>query len=384
MVFKIKHQNIYILLLSFFILFGSAEVLRAEKHEKHNETHENEGHSSEKMQPGRFIIDHIGDTYGWHIFSWHDTHVTVPLPIILYSEYSGFHIFMSSRFDHGHASYKNFYICGDEQFRGKIVEDLPDEVLSELPEDKAEELKDGYLPYNISITKNVVGIFFSVILLIWIFRKLAKTYMGNGKKTPKGIQNALEPLILFIRDDIARSAIGDKKHERFMPFLLTVFFFILFNNLLGLIPIFPAGANVTGNITVTMVLALFTFAVTTLNGNKNYWRHIFNTPGVPWPLKFVIPLMPVIEIFGMFTKPFVLMVRLFANIAAGHIIALSFYVLIFVFGQINLYAGYGVSVLSITFTVFMFILELLVAFIQAYVFTLLSALYFGMATEDDH
>ena len=198
------------------------------------------------------------------------------------------------------------------------------------------------------------------------------------------MQNLLEPIILFIRDDIARPSIGEHKYERFMPFLLTVFFFIWFNNMIGLIPIFPGGANVTGSISVTMVLALFTFVITTISGNRNYWQHIFNMPGVPWWVKFPVPLMPVIEIIGMMTKPFVLMVRLFANITAGHIIVLGFFSLIFIFGQMSVGLGLGVSVLSLAFTIFMTMLELLVALIQAYVFTLLSAIYFGMATEEHH
>jgi F-type H+-transporting ATPase subunit a len=169
-----------------------------------------------------------------------------------------------------------------------------------------------------------------------------------------------------------------------MPFLLTVFFFIFFNNLLGLIPIFPGGANVTGNIAVTMVLALFTFVITTFSGNKAYWKHVINAPGVPWWLKFPVPLMPIVEIMGLFTKPFVLMVRLFANISAGHIIILGFMSLIFIFGNITPAAGFGASVISVAFGIFMSLLELLVAFIQAFVFTLLSALYFGMATEEHH
>ena len=169
-----------------------------------------------------------------------------------------------------------------------------------------------------------------------------------------------------------------------MPYLLTVFFFIFFNNLFGLVPFFPGGVNVTGNIAVTMTLALFTFFITALSGNKNYWMHIVNTPGVPWWLKIPLPLMPIIELIGFLTKPFVLMVRLFANITAGHIITLGFMSLIFIFGDINPGLGYGVSPLSILFSIFIALLELLVAFLQAYVFTLLSALYLGMATEEHH
>ncbi len=191
-------------------------------------------------------------------------------------------------------------------------------------------------------------------------------------------------MILIYRDDVAKASIGEKKYEKYLPFLLTLFFFIFFNNLLGLVPFFPGGANLTGNIAVTGVMAVFTFIITTVSGNKNYWVHIFNTPGVPWWLKIPVPLMPIVELMGVFTKPFVLMVRLFANITAGHIIVLGFMSLIFIFGNMSPGIGYGVSVVSVAFAVFMGLLELLVAFIQAYVFTLLSALYFGMATEEHH
>ena len=195
----------------------------------------------------------------------------------------------------------------------------------------------------------------------------------------------MEPIIVFIRDDIAKSSIGEKKYEKYMPFLLTVFFFIFLNNLMGIVPFFPGGANVTGNIAVTGVMALFTFLITSFSGNRGYWTHIINTPGVPWWLKFPLPLMPVVEIVGIFTKPFVLMIRLFANITAGHTIILGFISLIFIFGNINEFLGLGIGIgFSIPFAVFMSLLELLVAFIQAYVFTLLSALYFGMAVEEHH
>ena len=201
--------------------------------------------------------------------------------------------------------------------KGKIVETLPDGT--------------QVRPLDFSITKNVVAIFVSVLLMLWMFLSVAKAYERNPNQPPRGLQSALEPFILFIRDDIAKPLIGEKKYERFMPYLLTLFFFIWINNMMGLIPIFPGGANVTGNIAVTMVLALFTFIITSVSGNRDYWLHMINMPGVPWWLKIPLPLMPFIEIMGMFTKPFVLMVRLFANILAGHIIALGFFSLITVF-----------------------------------------------------
>lgn len=357
----------FIYLLLFFLLSGT---IQAQDHSDLSADttvqHKNE---DEKINAGELIMHHIGDAYEWHIATIGETHISIPLPVIIYSEHSGFHVFMSTKFHHGHSSYKGFKIAEKgSEFEEKIVEEV-----------NGEEIR----PYDFSITKNVLALFASVIILIWIFTAVAKSYKKRSKQAPKGLQSLLEPLILFIRDDIAKSSIG-KGYEKFMPFLLTLFFFIFFNNLLGLVPIFPGGANLTGNITVTMVLAIFTFIITSVNGNKNYWKHIVNTPGVPWWLKVPIPLMPIIEILSMFTKPFVLMIRLFANITAGHIIALGFFSLIFVFGEMAAVAGYGVSILTIAFTVFLTFLEFLVAFIQAYVFTLLSALYFGMATEEEH
>jgi F-type H+-transporting ATPase subunit a len=343
------------------------ETPAAGQHDEHDE-HEAE---EEGFSPSDFIFDHILDAYEWHILTYDDFHLSIPLPVILYSDSKGMNVFLFSKFHHGHEDYKGFrYISQGEQ-KGNIVEILEDGSTA-LPR------------LDLSITKNVVAILVSIILLLWVFLSVAGAYKRNPDKAPTGLQNLLEPIILFIRDDIAMPSIGEHKYERFMPFLLTVFFFIWFNNMLGLIPIFPFGANVTGNISVTLVLAFFTFVITALNGNRNYWLHVFNMPGVPWWVKIPVPLMPVIEIMGMMTKPFVLMVRLFANMAAGHIIVLGFMSLIFIFGQMSVGLGLGVSVLSLAFTIFITMLELLVALIQAYVFTLLSAIYFGMATEEQH
>ncbi|MFA8433853.1 MAG: F0F1 ATP synthase subunit A [Marinifilaceae bacterium] len=360
-------RNIHLLLLSLFLLISVAPVKASDSDQKEHEHHA--AAHQEKFQPGEFIMGHIGDAYDWHITSIGEKHISIPLPVIVYSQTSGWHVFLSSNFHHGHASYQGFKIAHEGEFKGKIVETV-----------NGVEVR----PVDLSMTKTVVAMLLSMIFLAWIFISVAKAYVRRTGKAPKGIQSWVEPVILFVRDEIAKPAIGDKKHEKFMPFLLTLFFFIWFNNMLGLIPLFPGGANVTGNITITMVLALFTFLITTVNGNKNYWKHIFNAPGVPWWLKIPVPLMPIVELFGVFTKPFVLMVRLFANITAGHMIAMAFFSLIFIFGGISHTAGYGISVVSILFTVFMTMLELLVALIQAYVFTLLSALYFGMATEEHH
>lgn len=323
-----------------------------------------------KFQPGKFIFEHIGDAYEWHILTYKNVEISIPLLCIVHSNISGWHIFCSTQLHHGTTSYQGFKISESKANEGKLVESMPD----------GSELK----PLDLSITKNVFAIFISLGLLLYVFINVARSYKKREGLAPKGMQNLFEPVILFIKDDVAIPSIGENKYEKYMPYLLSIFFFILFNNLLGLIPIFPGGANVTGNIAITMVLAIFTFVLTTISGNKHYWKEIYNAPGVPWWLKIPIPLMPIVELVGVFTKPFVLMVRLFANITAGHIIALGFFSLIFIFGQMQAYLGYAISPLSLVFTMFMTMLELLVAFIQAYVFTMLSALYFGMATTEEH
>ncbi len=353
------------LLVIFLLIFSFSNVFSQHKE------HESEKSHTKKFEPGDFIMDHIGDSYDWHIATFGETHISIPLLVIVISKTSGLHVFMSSKFHHGHSAYKNFKIAhgDDNSNKGKVVELI-----------NGEEVR----PYDISITKVTLSLFISIAIILWVFLSVAKAYRRREGKAPKGLQSFLEPLILFIRDDIAKPAIGKHKYKKYIPFLLTAFFFIFLNNILGLVPFFPGGANLTGNIAITLVLAIFTFVITTINGNKNYWKHIVNTPGVPWWLKIPIPLMPIVEILGIFTKPFVLMVRLFANISAGHIVALGFFSLIFIFGEMSDTAGYGVSIFSVAFTIFLLILELLVAFIQAYVFTLLSALYFGMATEEHH
>jgi F-type H+-transporting ATPase subunit a len=332
------------------------------------QSEKNEGKAEGKFNAGEMIMEHVVDNHEWHVAEIGSLHLTIPLPIILL--YDGkLYTFCSSRFHNETHSYDGFKLESEGPHKGKIV--------------RVEE--NGSAVYDFSITKIVFAILLSSFLLILIFVSVARAYTRNRNKAPSGLQSMLEPLIIFIRDDIAKSSIGEKKYEKFMPFLLTIFFFIFFNNLFGLIPFFPGGANVTGNIAVTLVMAVFTFIITTINGNKHYWVDIINTPGVPWWLKFPVPLMPVVEIIGIITKPFVLMIRLFANITAGHIIVLGFISLIFIFGEMNAAIGYGVSVFSVAFMIFMNLLELLVAFIQAYVFTLLSALYFGLATiEPEH
>ncbi len=346
-------------------LVTDSEQLDSITHTEEHPAEHAEEHSG-KFEPGKFIMDHIADSYDWHIATFGEKHLSIPLPVILYTSEKGLSVFMSSAFHHGHESHNDFYISSSEKYKGKIV------YLNEANEEVR--------PLDISLTKNVTGLLISMIILVWVFLSVAKSYRKREGKAPTGLQNLLEPLILFIRDDVARSSIGEKHYMRFMPYLLTVFWLIFLNNLLGLVPIFPGGANVTGNIAVTLVFAIITFAITSFSGKAAYWGHVF-WPPVPHALKI---LMIPIEIIGVFIKPFVLMVRLFANITAGHIIALGFFSLIFIFGGIHVGAGYGVSIVTLVFTVFMTMLELLVAFIQAYVFTFLSALYFGMAVEEHH
>jgi F-type H+-transporting ATPase subunit a len=365
--------------LTFLILLFPAISTFAGSGEQHTQsTHQEPAATShepaESFNAGRMIIEHIVDSYEWHIMTIGHTHVSVPLPVILIHE-GKLHVFMSSKFHHGHDSYLGFKIEEAGSKKGKIVR---------VKEGTMETDEHAGSIIDLSITKNVLAIFFSAALLLIIFTSVAKAYRRNKDKAPKGLQSLLEPVILFVRDDIARAAIGEKKYEKYLPYLLTVFFFIFFNNLMGLIPIFPFGANVTGNLAVTGIMAVFTFIITTFSGNKDYWKHVYNAPGVPWWLKFPLPLMPVVELMGLFTKPFVLMVRLFANITAGHIIILGFMSLIFIFGNMKGYLGLSVAPVSVAFGIFMGMLELLVAFIQAYVFTLLSALYFGMAIEEHH
>jgi F-type H+-transporting ATPase subunit a len=331
----------------------------------HHESEESSG-----FDAGKFVIEHVTDAYEWHITSFGKTHISVPLPVLLYSKTSGFHAFMSSRFHHGHSSYLGFSIASEGKSEGKIIETDNSGAVSQ--------------PFDFSISKTVAGAIFTALILLFCMITAARAAKTSITRAPSGLLNLFEPLIVFVRDDVAIPAIGIKKHEKYLPLLLTLFFFILLNNLLGLIPIFPFGANVTGNIAVTMVLALFTFFVTTFSGNKHYWKEVFN-PEVPWWMKFPIPLMPFVEFLGLITKPFVLMVRLFANMLAGHLIVTVFVALIFIFSHLwGAIAGYIFSPVSVLFAVFILLLDVLVSFIQAYVFTLLSALYFGMATAEHH
>lgn len=347
---------------SFFsIIFASLALMVLQPSVSIAQEHEVE---EKEFDPGTYILNHIADSHEWHIYTdKHGHHKSVYLPVILYTKENGLSVFSSKHLAHGHV-YKGFMIIEEGDLKGRIAEVNED---GHALEEK--------LPLDLSITKNITAMLISAIILLWLFVSLARSYKKSGVSEPKGIQGFLEPVVLFVRDDIAIPNIGEEKFEKYMPYLLTAFFFILINNLMGLVPILPGGANVTGNIGVTLVLALFTFFITQFSGNKQYWGHIFNTPGVPFWLK---PIMIPVELIGIISKPFALMVRLFANITAGHIIVLSLVSLIFIFKTL------AVAPVSILFVLFMDCLELLVAFLQAYVFTLLSALFIGLAVQEHH
>ncbi len=307
-----------------------------------------------------FIMHHVKDSHEWHFATFGHTHVTLPLPIIVYSGDRGLEIFMSTDFQNHdtHAFGKEYahegYFIDEHDHLGRV---------------------DGASFLELSITKNVMMLFIVLIILAWVSLSAANHYKKNGAVAPKGAAAIIEPIVIFVRDEIALKSIGPK-YKRFVPYLITLFLFVWFGNLLGLL---PGAANMTGNIAVTMVLAVLTFIITNVNGNKEYWKHVFMTPGVPIPMLLII--VPV-EIIGLFTKPFALMVRLFVAITAGHIVILAFIAMAFIF------ESYTIGVASTLMVTFINIIELLVATIQAYVFTLFSAMYIGSAVaehgHDDH
>jgi F-type H+-transporting ATPase subunit a len=328
-----------------------------------------EGHEApeakEEFDPSSFILDHIADSHEWHILTKRNGEsVAIYLPVILYSREKGIDIFSSRKLAHGH-EYKGYRLEEEGDLKGKIVNVKEDGTIN-----------GEHLPIDFSITKTVVGMMAAALIGLLLFLSLARSYKKTGISHPKGIQGFLEPAVLFIRDDIAIPNLGPHKYEKYMPYLLSAFFFILINNLMGLIPFPPPfGANVTGNVGVTFVLAACTFLIIQFSGNKAYWKHIFAAPGVPF---WLLPVMIPVEIIGIISKPFALMIRLFANMTAGHIVVLSLICLIFIFDSL------AVAPVSAVFVIFMDCLELLVAFLQAYIFTLLSALFISMAVQEDH
>lgn len=309
------------------------------------------------------VFEHLGDSYEWHITKWGDKDICIALPVIVRGQESGWHVFSSSRLSHG-ATYNGFHIAGEGKYAGKIVE-------TNAAGETARPTVD------VSLTKNALGLLINCTVLLLILLPLAHWHRKETYAPPKGFKGAVEMLLLDIQDELIKPCIGED-YKRFVPYLLTVFFFIFVNNLMGLVPFFPGGANITGNIAVTLVLALCTFLAVNLTGTREYWKEIF-WPDVPVWLKLPAPIMPVIEIFGVFTKPFALMIRLFANIMAGHSVILGLICLIFITVSMGPVVNAGMSVVAVIFSVFMNFVELLVAYIQAYVFTLLSAVFIGLS-----
>ena len=344
---------------------SAAEALHNDLPEETSVNHGEAGESSE-VDVAELVFGHIGDSYGWHMTTWKGKHVTIPLPCIVHSS-TGWHVFMSSKLDHGNV-YEGLFISED----GKIMEILPDGSVVR--------------PFDISITKNVASLMISALLLILIVLGAARWYKKHDTVqvgAPKGFTGLIEMLVMMVTDDLIKPSIDEKYYRKYAPFLLTVFFFIFLSNLLGIVPFFPGGANVTGNIAVTMVLALFTFFMVNIFADKHYWKEIL-WPDAPIFLKFPLPIMQVIEIFGMISKPFSLMVRLFANILAGHAMILGLVAVIFVTAKMGPMLSGSMTAITVVFGVFMDCLELLVAFIQAYVFTMLSAVFIGMSRQGGH
>ena len=315
----------------------------------------------EELNIPEVVLEHLADAYEWHIASYEGKHLSIPLPIIIRSEQTGEWFFCTE-----HSLPQGFFF--NKEAHGKIYEQMAD--------------GSSVRPLDLSITRNVLQIWIVVAVLLVVFLCCARWYKKHDKTSnaPGGFVGAVEMLVVMINDDVIKSSIGEKHYKPYAPYLLTVFFFILVTNLVGLLPVFPGGANVTGNINITFFLAFCTFLAINLFGNKEYWKEIF-WPDVPIFLK-AIPVMPAIELFGVFTKPFALMIRLFANMMAGHAVILSFTCVIFLGWSMGVGYGLGLNLFSIVMLLFMNALELLVAFVQAYVFTMLSAVFIGLAHKD--
>jgi F-type H+-transporting ATPase subunit a len=365
----------FALFLAFFSLNATAQALpdTTVKAENHTKIVAEEA-KEKKFDITAYILHHIADSHGFHMWGEGENSVTISLPIILWTD-NGLVTFMSGDFHHDsegkHVVEKNGQRFVNHHEKIYYASATPNEH-GEFVNVDAKHKVANLAPLDFSITKNVFTLMFSGLVLVILFVGVAKSYAKRKGKSPKGFQSLIEPVILFIRDDIAIPNLG-AKHEGYMPYLLTVFFFIWFNNILGMVPFFPGGANLTGNINLTFVLAVLTYLITTFKANKHYWKHIFWMPGVPVPMKiFLAPL----EFLGTLTKPIALMIRLFANITAGHILVLALLCLIFVFKSVF------IAPVSVVFVVFISMIELLVGFIQAFIFTVLTALFIGLAVQE--
>lgn len=373
------------LLVAGFSVFFLAFSISTFAQEAPSETGDNVKKEEKKgFDANEVIFGHILDAHEFHFFSYEGSdgeehEASIPLPVILYSKQKGLDVFMFSQFHHGEAAYNGYKVVTAEMLE---EENLPAGKYHEgqiVAVDTNGQIDGSVKLYDFSITRYVVQMIISLLLLTWIMISIANRYKkGHGViSAPKGKQSLMEPVILFIVDEVARPCLGEKKYRKYLPFLLTVFFFILINNLLGLI---PGSANVTGNIAFTLVLALIAFVAILFSTNKHYWGHIFNPP-VPG---FVKPILMLVEFLGVFIKPMALMIRLFANMVAGHILIICLISLIFIFAGLSAAAGWGASPLSVAFTIFIYFIEVLVAFLQAYIFVFLSAVFIGQAFEGSH
>ena len=360
-------KHLYSLLLLGFMLFGGPFGASAQQENNGAAAPQSEskpaGKEENKLDVAKVIFGHIADAHEWHLFTikhadGEPTHVSLPLPVILYQSGKGFAFFSSSKIAEGQ-SYEGFHLE-----KGMMKE----HIISE----------DGVPLYDLSITKNVLSMLIGVVILLVLLTKAGKKYTTNGSmKAPSGFQNFLEVIVVFLRDEVAKPCLG-KNYGKYMGLLLTIFFFIWINNLLGLL---PGGANFTGNIAVTACLALLSFIVMLAKSRKYFWGHLLNPPGVPGWMK---PMLVLIEVASLFIKPMALMIRLFANIMAGHIVILALISIVFIFAAINTYVGAGFVPVSLAFTIFMFFLELLVGAIQAFIFANLTAVFIGQAIEEGH
>ncbi len=397
-----KRIIVYKVLLSVLLISISTAVFAADNDKK-------------AYDPTPDVMHHISDAHQFHIVG----NIYIPLLCMAYSE-TGFFISLSNAFDYDHELHHSkkaidgYILFHDQLMRikdtsfPKGIIDLTENSHSHGDHEHADEHKGeqghgktvsyqgktyeleaaaalqspGASWQDFSITKNVFTMILSALLLVLLFSIIVSSYKKRAGKSPKGVQSLLEPIIVFLRDEVVKPAIGHK-WEKFFPFIMVLFFFILFNNLLGLIPIFPGGSNVTGNLGVTLVLAVFAFIMTNINGNGHYWRHVFAMPGVP---RFVLLILTPIEILGLFIKPATLLIRLFANITAGHVMILSLVSLIFVFSNSgeSIAGAIGGGVVAVPFVFAMNFLELFVAFLQAFIFALLTSLYIGSAVEEHH
>lgn len=371
-------KSLLTLAFSLFLILVSMPVLAGEPGQEGHPTEE-----KEKLNIKEVIFGHIMDGHEFHFFDITQADgtkkpVSIPLPVLLYSPERGVSFFMSSNFHHGHEPYNDYMLLNEHNIHELGLDPKKFTAGTIIP------IKDGKLDssisvFDLSLTRNVVQMLIALALLVWIMMSIAKRYKaGQGVTTaPKGMQSLLEPVITFVRDEVAKPNLSHKA-DKYLPYLLTVFFFILINNIFGLI---PGTANVTGNIAFTVVLGLISFVVILFSSNGHYWGHIFNPPGVPG---FVKPILVLVEFLSVFIKPFALIIRLFANMVAGHIIIICLISLIFIFGNIKPAIGYAASPVSLVFTIFIYFIEVLVAFLQAFIFTNLTAVFIGQAFEGEH